>query len=124
MLHAFSGVMCGAATCPRPQAIIFCRGVLDSSVRISIIIAMTATLGRSRLLVWMSEDPGARTQAYIAAMLGCEQPAVSAWVRGMARPSGALRDGLSILIGGKSSEWELPEEQEFRAEMMARLGAA
>jgi transcriptional regulator with XRE-family HTH domain len=79
----------------------------------------TETRGRALLRAFLDEDP-ARSQRWLAVLLGIEQPSVSAWLRGLSRPEPHLRDALAQIARIPAQEWETPGERRQRIRSVER----
>lgn len=62
------------------------------------------THARLALREWLAAED-APTQTALAESLGVEQPLISQWLKGTARPSPVLREALEIMCSIPQSDW-------------------
>lgn len=74
---------------------------------------MYQTEGRRLLVAWMKRDSG--SQADLAKRLGVEQPSISRWVSGKARPEAPHREALFRVTGIDTATWLTADERKMLA---------
>jgi hypothetical protein len=85
------------------------NGRLDRKRRRQQKRPVVDTHGKVALAEWLQSP--AHTQGRLAELLEVEQPLVSQWLKGVARPSPPLREALDIVCGIPADSWLSAKER-------------